>query len=141
MRLLKYFTAIILIFSILYGVDDIDQQNYKQSTYEQLHEKFSFISNTESMECDSMINPHKCEFKVSRDYNLLSIIFILFISFIIMIGLIGTNPEGIGFSETIIYDTELSKKRQDEINHRPLQIGKAIIVFIIALYIIKYINR
>ena len=139
MLLVKYFAIMLILLSTIYGVDNILEQEYVESNFEQLHEEFDYFSDTESMECNNFTNPSKCYFKVDLGYNLGSTILILLIAFRLMIFFIGP-PSHIGFSETFMLNIELSEEKAKEIDQRPFQLGKAILVFVIALYLIKYIN-
>ena len=138
--LVKYFAIMLILLSTIYGVDNILEQEYVESNFEQLYEEFEYFSDTESMECNNFTNPSKCYFKVDLGYNLVSTILILSIAFLLMISFIGPPSQGIGFSDAVILNVELNKEKAKEINQRPFQLGKAILVLVIALYLIKYIN-
>ena len=124
--------------NILAAEDTLWNKPYTHTADTPLHENFDYFSETEPLECNSITSPTSCIFKAKTDAHLGSIIFILIVTFLLMVGFIGYNPDhcdpyGIGDC--------LDKTAKDKINQKPLQLGKAIVVFVIALLLIKHIRN
>lgn len=132
---------IIIIFSLntLSASNTLWDRPYIPTEEPPLHEEFDYFSETESLECNGGIysSPTKCIFKAKDDAHLGSIIFILVLAFFLISGLIGHNPD---YQDPYSAGSMLSEKAKDEINHKPIRWKEALIVFILALFLIKYIN-
>jgi hypothetical protein len=111
------------------------QDTYRDSTKEHLYEEFDYFPNTDTMDCD---NATECRFNTKYDAHFGATITILLIAFFLIFGLIGFNPDYVDYSSSVM---PLSKKRKNEINAQPIYFGGAIIVFVVALYLIKYIRH
>jgi hypothetical protein len=118
---------------------DIYSLPYSESNQSHLYEKFDYFSDTERMDCNSFHAPIQCRFDIKHDAHLGMIITILLVALFLMIGLIGRNPDYDGDYEAGV--TILSEKKKNEINARPIYLGWAILVFVIALYAVKYIRK
>jgi len=139
-KIIKLF--ILTLFVMLYADNNTSlfSQVYLESTQEHLYEKFDYISDIESMDCNSYSNPTICRFNSKYSAHLGSIIAILVISFFLISGLIGRNPDHDGADSYGGSGISLSEKKKTEINARPIYWGWAIFVFVAALYMIKHIR-
>ena len=137
---MKIIQIFILTFVVnLYSNDKVNiyKQPYIQSQYKHLYNKFDYFSDTESEQCDSLLHPSVCNFNTKYSAHFNSIITILLITMFLMFGLIGRNPDHQDIYGSI---SDISEKQKQAINNRPLKLGSAVIVFILALYLIKYIR-
>ena len=140
MKFIKYILLSILLLSNL----SASTNEYKNSNKNPIHEKFNFISDTELGTCDTINMSTPCSFNITSDSHLILIFFLSILTMYIIVYLIGWNADGqkvasLGGSYFFMR-FPVSKKYLDKINSRPFQIGKAIIVFVIFLYIISYIS-
>ena len=134
-KIIKIF--ILTLFISLYANND----SYIASTQPHLHEKFNMFSDIELSIDGGLIHPTAYNFNTKYDAHLGSIIMIFFIAFLLMVGFIGTNSDRpIGFSDTT-YNLEMSEKKKNEIDNRPVGLLQAIIVFVLASLLIKYIHK
>jgi len=138
MPMSKIIKIFILTLSVsLYAKSD----NYIASTLPHLHKKFDMFSDIEVSIDGGIYHTTSFNFNTKYDTHLGSIIAILFIAFLLIVGFIGTNSDrAIGISDTG-YDLEMSEKRKNEIDSKPIRLIEAIILFVLATLLIKYIHK
>jgi len=134
-KIIKIF--ILTLFVPIYANND----SFIASTSPHLHEKFDMFSDIEVIIDGGLLHSTAYNFNTQYDAHLGSIIAILFITFLLIVGFIGTNSDRpIGISDTG-YNLEMSEKKKNEIDSRPIGLIQAIIVFILATLLIKYIHK
>ena len=124
---------VIFLFNILSASSTLFDEPYILTTESPLHEKFDYYSETEFLECYKS----SCDFNAALDTNLGSVILILAIAFFLAAGLIGHNPD---HEDPYGGSSYFSEEHKEKINQRPLQWGKALAVFVIALYLVKFVR-
>jgi len=131
---LKLIKAFIFSFiSILYAgnLNILLDKPYIESTSSHIYSKFNRFSDTSGMECNGLTSPTICDFDTKYDAHSGLTITILIIAMLLIMGFIGRNAD---------IDDYLDINEKHKINSKPMYWGKAILVFVIASYIIKYIH-
>ena len=139
MKIIKL--LILTLFVALYANDKIDlySQDYIDSIQEHLHKKFDSSSDTMPMECHGQ----SCKFDIYRQDHLGAIIGILFVAFLLISGSIGSNSDSIEASWVGSMGSvrlPVSQKKKNEIDAQPIYWGRALLIFVVALVLIKYIR-
>lgn len=119
---------------------DIYKQPYISSLQEHLYKKFDYFADIESMECDYEFRSTICHFNAKHDSHFLSIISILFVAFSLIAGSIGGTSDAAEFNARTHLGIRLSEKKKREIDAQPIYWERAIAIFVIALFLIKFIR-